>query len=137
MEVTNRTLGDLLRCLVGDTIRSWDSVLCHAEFAHNHAISQSTGFSPFKVVYGIIPRCPADLHVAPDPTRFHGRSCDVIEEFPTIHQQVHDNLEAATSKYKLAVVTHSRDVQFKVGDHVWAVLTNDRFPTNTYNKLKA
>ena len=28
-EVTNRALGDLLRCLVGDNIKSWDTKLCH------------------------------------------------------------------------------------------------------------
>lgn len=136
-EVTNRALGDLLRCLVGDNIRTWDSVLCQAEFSHNHALNRSTGFSPFHVVYGILPRCPSDLHIAPDRTRFQGRAYDVIEEFGAIHQQVHDNLEAATEKYKAAVDIHRRELQFQVGDLVWAVLTKDRFPPNTYNKLKA
>ena len=60
-EVTNRTLGGLLRCLVGDNIKSWDVKLCQAEFAHNHASNQNLGFSPFRVVYGLIPRCPLDL----------------------------------------------------------------------------
>lgn len=32
---------------------------------------------------------------------------------------------------------HRRDVQFNVGDKVWAVLTKDRFPAHEYNKLKA
>ncbi|CAF2074797.1 unnamed protein product [Brassica oleracea var. botrytis] len=65
-EVTNRALGDLLRCLVGDNIKSWDSVLCQAEFAHNHATNRSTGFSPFHVVFGLVPRGPLDLSLAPD-----------------------------------------------------------------------
>lgn len=136
-EVTNRSLGALLRCLVGNNIRSWDSVLCQAEFVHNHALNRSTGFSPFRVVYGIVPRSPSDLHIAPDRTRFHGRACDVIEEFEAIHQQVRTNLEADTVKYKAVVNAHRRDVQFEVGDFVWVVLTKDRFPANTYNKLKA
>lgn len=136
-EVTNRSLGDLLRCLVGGNIRSWDKVLCQAEFAHNHAVNRSSGFSPFQVVYGLIPRGPLDLSVAPDRTRFHGCACDAVEEFHSIHQQVRDNLEAAASKYKAKVDLHRRDVQFNVGDLVWAVLTKDRFPAHTYNKLKA
>lgn len=40
--VTNSSLGDMLCCLIGDNIKSWDSVLCQAEFAHNHAINRST-----------------------------------------------------------------------------------------------
>ncbi|GJZ96146.1 putative nucleotidyltransferase, ribonuclease H [Tanacetum coccineum] len=46
-EVVNRSLGNLLRCLVGDHVKAWDQKLCQAEFAHNHAINRSTGFSPF------------------------------------------------------------------------------------------
>lgn len=34
-EVTNRSLGNLLRCLVGDSIRMWDAKLPQAEFALN------------------------------------------------------------------------------------------------------
>ncbi|GAA0164218.1 hypothetical protein LIER_19908 [Lithospermum erythrorhizon] len=57
-EVVNRSLVDLLRCLVGDNIKAWDMVLGSAEFSHNHAVNRSTGFSPFKVVYGVVPRGP-------------------------------------------------------------------------------
>lgn len=136
-EVTNRALGDLLRCLVGDNIRSWDSILCQAEFAHNHAMNRSTGFSPFRVVYGMMPRCPVDLAIVPDRTRDHSRACDVVDEFAVIHHQVRENLEKATLKYKEAADSHRREVDFQVGNLVWAVLTKDRFPAHTYNKLKA
>ncbi|CAA7012879.1 unnamed protein product [Microthlaspi erraticum] len=136
-EVTNRALGDLLRCLVGDNIRSWDNILCQAEFAHNHALNRSTGFSPFRVVYGVSPRGPLDLSIAPDRTRMHGRACDVVDEFVELHAKVRDNLEQATAKYKSGVDAHRRDLQFNVGDKVWAVLTKDRFPPHMYNKLKA
>ncbi|GJY23559.1 putative nucleotidyltransferase, ribonuclease H, partial [Tanacetum coccineum] len=33
-----RSLGNLLRCLVGDYVKAWDQKLCQAEFAHNHVI---------------------------------------------------------------------------------------------------
>ena len=46
-EVMNRSLGDLLCCLMGEHAKSWDQKLCQAEFAHNHAINRNTGLSPF------------------------------------------------------------------------------------------
>lgn len=99
-EVTNRTLGDMLRCLVVDNIKSWDSVLCKVEFAHNHAVNKSTRFSPFQVVYGIVPRSPIDLGVAPDASRDHGQAIDFVANASAIHAQVHDNLQLSTAKYK-------------------------------------
>ncbi|GJY74969.1 putative reverse transcriptase domain-containing protein [Tanacetum coccineum] len=50
-EVVNRSLGNLLRCLVGDHVKAWDQKLCQAEFAHNHVVNRSTGFSLSLVVF--------------------------------------------------------------------------------------
>ena len=41
-DVTNRTLGTLLRGLVSKTQKDWDISLGHAEFAYNRAISTTT-----------------------------------------------------------------------------------------------
>lgn len=79
-EVTNRSLGNLLRCLVGDNIKSWDNKLCQAEFAHNHALNRSLGYCSFQVVYGVIPRAPLDLSSLPDQTRLHGEAVDFVED---------------------------------------------------------
>ncbi|GKB43444.1 putative nucleotidyltransferase, ribonuclease H [Tanacetum coccineum] len=60
-EVVNRSLGNLLRCLLGDHVKAWDQKLCQAEFAHNHDVNRSIGFSPFQVVYFAQQRGPLDL----------------------------------------------------------------------------
>ena len=60
-EVTNRTLGTLLRVLIRNQAKAWDLLLPHAEFAYNKTPSKATGLSPFKVVYGIEPLNPLDL----------------------------------------------------------------------------
>ena len=136
-EVTNRTLDDMLRCLVIDNIRSWDSVLCKVEFAHNRAINRSTRFCPFRVVYGLIPRGPTDLGIQPDITRDHGQAMDFVANVSSVHEQVFSNLQLSTAKYKTNADRHRRDTQFKAGDFVWAVLTRDWFPPSEYNKLKS
>nr|GEW44712.1 hypothetical protein [Tanacetum cinerariifolium] len=40
-KVVNRSLGNLLRFLVGDHVKAWDQKLCQAEFIHNHDVSSS------------------------------------------------------------------------------------------------
>ena len=136
-EVVNRSLGNLLCCLVGDAIRTWDSKLPQAEFAHNHALNRSLGFCPFEVVYGIIPRGPLELSTLPDRTRLHGDATTFVDALVDIHAQAITNLESSSSKYKQAADTHRRRLVFEVGDFVWAYLTRDRMPAHAYNKLKA
>ena len=46
-EVVNRSLRNLLRCLLGEHIRAWDVVLLTAEFAYNSLVRRSIGMNPF------------------------------------------------------------------------------------------
>lgn len=136
-EVTNRSLGNLLRCLVGDNLKMWDSKLDQAEFTYNHVLNRSTGYCPFQVVYGLIPRGPLDLATVPDQTRFHGEAIDFVSQIQQVHHLAHDNLDASTSKYKTAADRKRRELIFSPGDLVWVVLTRDRLPASEYNKLKS
>ncbi|KAL6495531.1 hypothetical protein OROGR_030094 [Orobanche gracilis] len=136
-EVVNRSLGALLRALVGDHLKSWDTKLPQAEFAHNLATNRSTGFSPFKVIFGLLPRGPVDLLPLPSAVRPHGVASDFIIDVQRVHQQVHANLLSATAAYKERADRGRREVVFAVGDFVWAILTKDRFPAHEYNKLAA
>ncbi|KAH7511654.1 hypothetical protein JRO89_XSUnG0184100 [Xanthoceras sorbifolium] len=136
-EVVNRALGDLLRCLVGDNVRSWDLKLSQAEFAHNHAVNKSSGFSPFQVVYSIIPRSPIDLVPMPSKTRVHGKAEDFVHSLQEVHKQVQENLSHSAERYKLATDKKRHHLEFDVGNFVWAVLTKDRFAVGEYHKLAA
>lgn len=61
IKVVNWSLGNLLRCLVGERVKSWDSMLPTTKFAYNGSINRSIGLSPFEAVLGYKPRMPADL----------------------------------------------------------------------------
>lgn len=127
-EVVNRSLGNMFRSLVGDNIKSWDARLSQAEFAHNHAVNRSSGLSPFRVVYGLIPRCPLDLITVPDKTQHHGEAIDFVNELQTLHQHTRQKLEETAAKYKAAADTKRREVIFSTGDLVWVYLTKERLP---------
>lgn len=61
-EVTNRSLGNPLRSLVGTSIKSWDSKIPQTEFAHNHAVNRSTRFSPLRLFTARFRRSYGSLH---------------------------------------------------------------------------
>ena len=136
-EVTNRSLGNLLRCLVGDAIKAWDSKLPQEEFAHNHSLKRILGFCPFEVVYGLVPRGPIALSTLLDRTRIHGDATTFVDSLHEIHQKAISNLESSSSKYKSAADSYRRSLVFEIGDFVWAYLTQDRIHAHAYNKLKA
>lgn len=135
-EVVNRSLSNMLRWLVGNNFWSWDFLLCQAEFAHNHAHNRSLGYSPFKVVYGVVPSGPLALSITPQPGEFHERALELVEELTDIHARAQDNLAGTALKYKRAADKRRREVHFQVGDYVWAVLIKERFPNGQYNKLQ-
>ena len=52
----NRSLGNLLRCLVGNKPHNWEMVLAQVEFAYNNFVNKSIGKTPFEIVIGMHPR---------------------------------------------------------------------------------
>ena len=134
-EVVNRSLGNRLRCLVGDHVKA--QKLYQAEFAHNHAVNRSTGFSPFQVVYSAQPRGPLDLMSLSVVGFVPKKVQDFVFGLHEVHKTVHENLVRANSKYKQHADQKRREVDFEVGDFVWAVLIKDRFSVGDYNKLSA
>ncbi|GBG62857.1 hypothetical protein CBR_g34228 [Chara braunii] len=77
-EVTNRTLGDILRKIVCDD-QQWDLHLAHAEIAYNHAVSPATGMSPYYCDLGYHPRVPADFL---RPSQMHpDTSCPALDDW--------------------------------------------------------
>ncbi|KAJ8639399.1 hypothetical protein MRB53_016093 [Persea americana] len=100
-------------------------------------VNRSSGFSPFQVVYSMIPRGPLDLIPLPSKIRAHGKVAEFVDGLQAIHKKVHDNLVQAATKYKMLADKKRHHVEFEVGDFVWAVLIKDRFSVGNYNKLSA
>ena len=135
IEVVNRYLGNMLCALVGSNIKLWESCLSQDGFAHNHAVNRSTGFSPFQVLFRLLPRCPLDLIPVPDPKRLHGRAVDFVSSLQDVHKTFLRNLEDSSCKYKALADRSRRELLFQPGDLVWVILTKDLMPAHEYNKL--
>ena len=117
-EVTNRSLGNILRSLVSEHPNQWDLALPQAEFAYNDSPNRSTGLSPFNIFYGIN---PVGVFKLRDLGMMEKRSADA-EDFATdmqlLHEQVKERLQQNNLKYKQRTDLKRREVNFGEGDLV-------------------
>ena len=136
-EVVNRSLGNLLRSLVGIKQGVWDLILSTAEFAYNNSVNRSTGKSPFQIVNGYSPRTPIDL--VPLPPHMH--VSEPAENFAThihdLHAEIRRKISLSNEEYKLAADVHRRSKEFNVGDHVMVRIRPERIPKTFSKKLYA
>ncbi|GJR42309.1 hypothetical protein Tco_1310412 [Tanacetum coccineum] len=72
--------------------------LCQAEFAHNHAVNRSTGFSPFQVVYSAQPRGPLDLMSLPVSGSVPKKVQYFVEGLREVPKAVRDNFTCCLSR---------------------------------------
>ncbi|KAF7134234.1 hypothetical protein RHSIM_Rhsim08G0120100 [Rhododendron simsii] len=89
------------------------------------------------IVNGFNPRAPVDLLPVPDRKHAFGKAEEFMSSLQQIHRDTEQRLHSITAKYKEAADKKRRNVEFEVGDFVYAVLTKDRFPEGEFNKLKA
>ncbi|PKU85169.1 RNA-directed DNA polymerase [Dendrobium catenatum] len=132
-EVVNRTLGNMLRCLVQSHPKQWEEFLGQAEFAYNSMCNRSTGKSPFSIVYTKSPNHLFDIAVLPkcsDKTATH-----LLEQYSDVIQQVRNKLITSNATYKQAADVHRRAKIFNPGDLVMVRMRKERFPAGTYSKL--
>ncbi|GKB95748.1 hypothetical protein Tco_0981885 [Tanacetum coccineum] len=78
--------------VVVDRFSKMDQKSCQAEFAHNHAVNGSTGFSPFQVVYSAQPPGPPDLMSYLVSCSVPKKVQDFVEGLHEVHKVVRDNL---------------------------------------------
>ncbi|WOG81676.1 hypothetical protein DCAR_0100827 [Daucus carota subsp. sativus] len=134
-EVVNRSLGNLLRSLVGNNPRQWDLTLAQAEFAYNRSTSQTTGKSPFEVVYGQNPSSPLDLAPLPATNNFSGDAVDRADHIKKLHEQVRLKIVKQNEKYKKQANKFRKPAVYKEGDLVWIHQRKERFPRGRPGKL--
>lgn len=135
-EVTNRTLGNLLRSLIGDTPKQWDLVLPQAEFAYNRSNHGSTGKSPFFVVYGRNPFTPLDLTPCPGTEHYSAEGETRAKQIQELNMQVREQIIKHNLQYQQRANQHRKQVVFKEGDLVWIHLRKERFPGTRFGKLQ-
>lgn len=57
----NRTLGNMLRALPLGAKNSWPQQIHTLTFAYNATVHETTGYAPFHLMFGRVPRLPVDI----------------------------------------------------------------------------
>ncbi|MFS7906594.1 putative nucleotidyltransferase, Ribonuclease H [Helianthus anomalus] len=134
-EVTNQTLGSLLRALITTNLKQWEDLFPRAEFAYNRAPNKTTVISPFMAVYGLNPSTPLDLAVLDTSTKFSQEASDLAADIKSIHQRIHDKITKNNELLKYRHDKGRKHILFKPGDLVWLHFRKERFPSKRRSKL--
>src|SRR5690606_23889771 len=84
VEKFNRTLTDMLSVYVNETHSNWNVLLPFVTFAYNSAVQSSSGFPPFRLLYGRDPT-PVDallssLSVLPSASRIQQSIANLFQD---------------------------------------------------------
>ena len=93
MEVTNMSLGNLLRSYVGKYIKQWDLILAQIEFVYNRSVHRTIGKSPFEIVYRLQPIGPMDFALQSTNKKFSGDAEKRVKEIKKLHESVYLKIE--------------------------------------------
>lgn len=88
----NRTLGNILRALPLRSTQKWPQMIQSLTFASNCTVHETTGFAPFYLMFGRVPRLPVDLlfkSVLQD---------DIVCDYATYVKSLLDDLSSAMLK---------------------------------------
>lgn len=131
-ERANRTVTQMLRQCVSDKQTDWVSRLPSIEFAVNSARSQSTGYAPFFLNTGRMPR--SMIWDSASKTEYPSiRNFALQRKLAII--AAHDSILSARVKQTHDANKRQREEPFTVGDLVYLATKNISFPQGLARKL--
>lgn len=128
VERFNGTLKAMLKKFSNGRQSDWDEYLPYLLFAYREVPQESTGFSPFELLYGRKVRGPLDVL----REEWTGESCtakevgqhmlDTQRRLAEMSQVVSSNMQSAQAKQKAHYNKHVKDRSFREGEEVLVLL---------------
>ncbi|TWW71979.1 SCAN domain-containing protein [Takifugu flavidus] len=128
VERFNQTLLNMLRQFVDDSGKEWDQWLPYLLFAYREVPQESTGFSPFELLYGHQVRGPLDVlretweGETPQQTDIISYVLKMRERLTAVTAMAQDNLRQAQHRQKSWYDRSARTRRFQPGDRVLLLL---------------
>jgi hypothetical protein len=132
-ERANRTILQVLRTLVQDNQLDWVSKLPLVEFAVNSSVNSSSGFAPFELNYGFMPKTMQDFSASSGTIPGVRQFADAALENQV---QAHDAL--ITSRVNQThYANQSREIEprYRIGELVYLSTKNITMPKKRARKL--
>ncbi|GBN50357.1 hypothetical protein AVEN_125784-1 [Araneus ventricosus] len=117
----NKTLVDMLSMYTDVEQKNWDMVLPFVTFAYNSAKQNSTGFSPFFLIYGRNITTPLDVILPHNNDQDHDDSYvqQLITRSEEARQLAKIHIKDAQASDKRQYDAQHRSVPYEIGDLVW------------------
>jgi len=85
--------------LIMTQAKAWNLLLPHMEFAYKWAPYQTTGLSPFKIVYGLDPLTPRDMIPRPMQGTLSTEAGKSIKEIQELYEKFREKIETSNANY--------------------------------------
>jgi len=128
IKVVNRTLSQLLHCIIQKNLKSWEECLPFVEFAYNRTMHSTTGFSPFEIVYGFNPLTPMDLIPLPFEEKVSLDGEKKAKMVRQLHEGVRLQIEKKNRLYASKANKGRKLVVIQPDDWIWVHMRKERFP---------
>ena len=133
VERFNGVLKTMLRKVVAGHPRDWDRYIPALLFAYRELPNESTGFSPFELLFGRRPRGPMDILAkvwsgdadVEDAKPLYQYVSDLKTTLSDSLSLAQDNIRSAASRHKLYFDRKATSRSFKVNDEVLVLLPTD------------
>jgi hypothetical protein len=115
-ERVNQILEDMLRACTIIYGKDWETCLPFAEFSYNNSFQASIGMSPFEALYGRSCRTPLNWSESGERWYF---GPDIVIEAEKKVKMIQERLQTAQLHQKHYADRRRRQIEYKVGDHVY------------------
>jgi len=140
IERFHATMHSMLAKVVSENQKDWDQHLAAVAFAYRSSVQESTGFTPFFLMYGREARIPADLVYGPPPEKFESKDIPAYVEEQRDRLQkaftlARSHLGTAARRRKHQYDLRTRHQEFPAGSWVWVYIP--RRKSGRYQKWRS
>ena len=121
VERFNRTLLNLLSMAASENERDWDLHIPMVMMAYRTSVQESTGCTPFYLMFGREGRLPADVmfRLPSSPMQVNKYAQDMRFRMEQAYQLVRDRLQLQQRRQKALYDRTTNGSLYAIGDHVW------------------